>query len=131
MSSPAFLRRWLLGPPGWEMTVCEDEQKVGGTFRYAWKNVDGQEMAMHGVIKELSPPERIVRTETFDMGCDSQGGEQIATLVLTAKGDKTLLAITVLFPSKEARDGMLASGMEHGMEAGYQRLDEILLIPAS
>lgn len=126
LSQPAFLRRWLLGPSGWEMTVCEDEQKVGGKFRYAWKNSDGQELAMHGAIKELAPPERVVRTETFDMGCPGQSGEQLATLVLTAKGNKTLLTITVLFPSKEARDGMLASGMDQGMEAGYQRLDAIL-----
>ena len=48
------------------------------------------------------------------------------TLVLTPKGKKTLLTITILYPSKEARDGAAASGMEHGMAAGYDRLDEIL-----
>lgn len=126
LCKPEFLRRWLLGPPGWEMTVCEDEQKVGGKFRYAWKNNDGQQLVMHGVIMELTPPERIVRTESFDMGCPGQAGEQLATLVLTEKGNRTLLTITVLYPSKEARDGMLASGMDQGMEAGYQRLDALL-----
>jgi len=74
------------------------------------------------------PPERIVRTETFEIGCDSQAGEQLATLVLTDQGDKTLLTITLLYPSKEARDATIASGMEHGVEAGYNRLEELLSV---
>jgi uncharacterized protein YndB with AHSA1/START domain len=126
MSKPELIQRWLLGPPGWTMTVCEEDRKVGGTYRWAWRGPDGQELAMHGVYREIVPPERAVRTETFDMGCPPQAGEQVGTLVLTEKGGKTLLTLTLLYPSKEARDGAIASGMEHGMAAGYDRLDEML-----
>lgn len=126
MSKPELLKRWLFGPPGWEMTVCEEDQRVGGTFRWAWSGPGGAAMSMSGVYKEIVPPERVVRTETFDTGCAPQGGEQFVTLVLTEHGEKTKLTITILYPSKEARDGAAASGMEHGMAAGYDRLDEIL-----
>jgi uncharacterized protein YndB with AHSA1/START domain len=126
MTRPELLKRWLFGPPGWEMVVCEDDARVGGTFRWAWRGPDGAQMAMHGVYREVVRPERIVRTETFDMGCDAQAGEQIGTVVLTEQGGRTTLTITVLYPSKVARDGAVASGMEHGLAAGYDRLDEIL-----
>jgi uncharacterized protein YndB with AHSA1/START domain len=126
MSRPELLRRWLLGPPGWEMTVCEEDARVGGAFRWAWSGPDGATMAMHGVYREVSPPERCVRTEVFDTGCVPGGGEQLATLVLTELGERTALTITLLYESKEARDGAAASGMERGMAAGYERLDEVL-----
>ena len=83
-------------------------------------------MTMTGEYREIVAPERCVRTESFETGCVPQMGEQLATLVLTEQGEKTLLTITVLYPSKEARDGALASGMEHGMAAGYDRLDAVL-----
>jgi len=126
MSKPEFLKRWLFGPPGWEMTVCEDDPRVGGTFHWEWAGPGGVGMKMTGVYQELVPPERAVRTEVFESGCIPQMGEQLATLVLTDHGDKTTLTLNVLYPSKEARDGALAGGMEHGMAAGYDRLDEIL-----
>lgn len=126
MTSPELLRRWLLGPPGWTMTVCENDLKVGGRFRHVWRGADGTEMAMHGVYREVIEPERIVRTETFDVGCDAQAGEQVATLVLTEQRKKTMLTLTVVYPSKEARDAAIASGMERGLSAGYDRLDELL-----
>lgn len=125
LSKPEFLKRWLFGPPGWSMTVCDNDQRVGGTFRLAWKNTDGTEMAMQGVYREVVAPERIVRTESFLFGCDAQSGEQLATLLLTEKGGQTLLTLTVLYPSKEARDAALASGMDRGVAAGYDRLDDI------
>ncbi len=127
MSKPELLKRWLFGPPGWEMTVCEDEQRVGGGFRWEWKGPDGMGMMMSGVYRELTPPERCVRTERFESGCFPPMGEQIATLVLTDQGgERTRLTLTVLYPSKEARDGALAGGMDKGLSAGYERLDEIL-----
>jgi uncharacterized protein YndB with AHSA1/START domain len=127
MSKPELLKRWLFAPPGWEMTVCEDDPQVGGKFRWAWNGPDGPVMSMTGVYREIVPPERAVRTETFEFGCVPQSGEQLATLVLTEQGEKTLLTLTVLYPSKEARDGAIASGMERGLGAGYDRLDELLM----
>jgi uncharacterized protein YndB with AHSA1/START domain len=126
MSKPALLKRWLLGPPGWEMTTCEEDQRIGGLFHWSWRGPNGEQMSMRGVYREIRPPERIVRTESFDFGCAPQAGEQVATMVLTEKDGKTHLTLTVLYPSKEARDGAIASGMDQGMEAGYARLDEIL-----
>jgi len=86
-------------------------------------------MAMRGIYREVRPPERIVCTETFEFGCDAQSGEQLATLVLTEHGGKTTLTLTVLYPSKEARDATIASGMEHGAAASYDRLAELLANP--
>ena len=126
MSKPDLLQRWLTGPPGWKMTVCENDLRVGGTFRHVWRGEDGSEMAMTGVYREVVPPERIVRTETFTFGCDSQMGEQLAKLVLTEQGGKTFLTVTLLYPTKEARDATIASGMEHGVAASYDRLDDVL-----
>jgi len=131
MSKPELIKQWLLGPPGWTMTVCDDDLRVGGKFKWAWRGPDGMEMAMHGVYREVIPPERIVRTEIFDFGCDAQAGEQLATMVLTEANDNTKLRLTVLYPSKEARDGALASGMEKGVGAGYDRLEEMLVARVS
>ena len=86
MSRPELLKRWIMGPPGWEMTVCEEDARVGGTFRWAWSGPDGAEMSISGVYHEIVPPERCVRTERFEVGCVPGGGEQLATLVLTEHG---------------------------------------------
>jgi uncharacterized protein YndB with AHSA1/START domain len=126
MSKPELLERWLLGPPGWSMVECEIDLRVGGTFRHVWRNADGTEMAMHGVYREVLQPERIVRTESFDVGCDAQMGEQVATLILTEKNGRTTLTVTVLYPSKEARDATIASGMERGVAASYDRLEDLV-----
>jgi uncharacterized protein YndB with AHSA1/START domain len=129
MSKPELLKRWLFGPPGWAMTVCDDDVRVGGAFRWVWRGPDGQEMALRGVYREVVPPERMVRTESFEFGCAPQAGEQVGTLVLTEKDGQTTLTLTVVYPSKEARDGAIASGMEHGVAAGYDRLDELFANP--
>jgi uncharacterized protein YndB with AHSA1/START domain len=126
MTRPELLKRWLSGPPGWSMLDCQDDLKVGGSFRCVWRGPDGAEMALRGVYREIVPPERVVRTETFEFGCDAQSGEQLATLVLTEQGGKTAVTLTLLYPSKEARDATLASGMEQGVAAGYDRLAELL-----
>jgi uncharacterized protein YndB with AHSA1/START domain len=124
---PELIKRWLFAPPGWTMTVCEDDVRVGGIFRWEWVGPDGKTaMAMRGVYREVVPPERVVRTETFDFGCDAQSGEQLGTIVLEEKDGRTTLTMTVLFPSKEARDACIASGMEQGVAAGYDRLEELL-----
>src|SRR5258708_3301374 len=122
MSRPEMLKRWLLGPPGWEMGVCENDLRVGGAYRHVWRNADGNEMTLRGVYHEVVPPERVVRTESFEMKSGPPMGEQVATLVLTEQGGTTAITVTVLLPSKEARDGTIASGMERGVAASYDRL---------
>jgi uncharacterized protein YndB with AHSA1/START domain len=126
MSRADLLQRWLSGPPGWEMVACDNDFRAGGAFRHVWRGPAGEEMTMRGVYRDVVPPERIVRTESFEFGCDAQAGEQVGTLVLTDQGGKTMLTLTVQYPSKEARDATIASGMEHGVAASYDRLAELL-----
>jgi uncharacterized protein YndB with AHSA1/START domain len=124
MCNPAYLKRWVFCPAGWEMTECVEDARVGGKFRWAWSSPEGG-MTMSGEYREVEPPVRAVRTEKFVVA-GQELGEQLATLELAADGEKTHLTITLSYPSKEARDGAAASGMEHGMAAGYDRLDELL-----
>ena len=127
MNKPELIRRWLYAPEGWTMTVCEGDDKVGGTFRWAWNGPDGKPgLAIWGVNREVVPPEKIVRTESMAMGDGVPLGELLATVNLTEHDGKTTLRMTLLFPSKEARDGAIASGMARGLAAGYDRLDAIL-----
>jgi uncharacterized protein YndB with AHSA1/START domain len=123
-TKPELVRRWLLGPPGWTMPVCEIDLRVGGKYRYVWRNQDGTEMGMGGVFREIAPPERLVATEKFDQSW--YPGEALDTSVFTEKGGKTTVTLTVLYESREARDGVLKSPMEEGMVAGYDRLEELL-----
>ena len=124
MSKPELVRRWLLGPPGYTMPVCEIDFRVGGRYRYVWRGPDGTEMGMGGVYREIVLSERIVQTELFDQ--DWTGGETVGTALLTEQGSRTTLTITELYSSKEARDGALRTGMAEGMSAGYDRLAELL-----
>src|SRR5882762_11877589 len=65
-TKPELVRRWLLGPDGWTMPVCEIELRVGGAYRYVWRHADGKEMGMGGIYREIVPEERLVCTELFD-----------------------------------------------------------------
>jgi uncharacterized protein YndB with AHSA1/START domain len=126
LSRPELLKRWLSGPPGWSMVDCENDLRVGGSFRHVWRGPEGMQMVMSGIYREVVPPERIVRTESMELGCESQAGEQLATMELTEEGGRTTLTITVLYPTKEARDATIASGMERGVAASYDRLADLL-----
>jgi uncharacterized protein YndB with AHSA1/START domain len=120
---PELLERWLLGPPGWTMPVCEVDLRVGGAYRYLWRK-GGTEMGVSGVYREIVVPERIVCTETFDEAW--YAGEALCTVELVERGDRTTLRQTVRYESREARDGVLKSPMESGVAASYERLDEVL-----
>jgi uncharacterized protein YndB with AHSA1/START domain len=123
-TKPELLKRWLTGPPGWSMTVCEVDLKIGGAYRYVWRGPDGVDMGMGGTYREIKRPERLVATELFDQ--DWTGGEALGTVVLADQGGKTALTQTILYQSREARDAVLKSGMAEGMAAGYEKLAEML-----
>jgi uncharacterized protein YndB with AHSA1/START domain len=123
-TKPELLKRWLHGPDGWLLTVCEIDLKVGGKYRYVWHHADGREMGMGGVYREIVSPERLVSTELFDE--DWTGGEVLGTLTLMEHSGRTTLTQTLLYPSKEIRDNVLKSGMERGVAASYDRLDGML-----
>jgi uncharacterized protein YndB with AHSA1/START domain len=122
-TTPAYIRRWMLGPSGWEMPVCDVDMRVGGKYRYVWRK-DGHEMGMGGTFKEVRAPEMNAATQLFDGGI--MGQEQIVTLRLTETAGRTLSTTTITHKSKAERDAALQTGMERGMEAGYERLDAIL-----
>lgn len=126
---PALVRRWLLGPPGWTMPVCDIDLRVGGQYRYVWRSPEGNDMGMGGTFREIVRPERIVTNELFDD--DWTGGETTVSTRFDEDDGVTRATVTVLYASKEARDGALATGMAEGMEAGYQRLDEFLAADAA
>lgn len=124
MTKPELVRKWLLGPPGWSMPVCEIDLRVGGRFRYVWKKDEGAEMALGGVYREIDRPGRLVHNEVFDD--DWTGGETLVTSILDERSGRTTMLMTVQYASKEARDGALSSGMADGMEHGYTLLDDLL-----
>ena len=124
-TKPALVRRWLLGPPGWEMPVCEIDLRVGGKYRYEWLDKGrGKTMGMGGTFTAVKKPEHIGAREKFDD--DWTGGETEVSQAFTEKAGKTTLTLTVLYASKEARDGAAKSGMTDGMEHGYKILDQVL-----
>ena len=122
-TEPALLRRWL-GPRAWELTECDIDLRAGGGWRYVMHGPDGAAMTMSGVYQEVSPPERLVSTESFDD--DWTGGETLVTTTFDEVDGVTTVTTSVLCSSPEARDGALASGMDAGMAEGYERLDDLL-----
>lgn len=128
MTKSELIRRWIYAPEGWQMTVCEGGMNVGDSFRWAWSHPDKKPaMAIWGENREIIPFERAVHTENMEIGDGIPVGQLLASIELSDQGDKTFLRTTLLFPSKEARDAALASGMERGVAAGYEKLDGILL----
>ena len=123
-TKPELVQRWLLGPPGWTMPVCEIDLRVGGKYRYVWQHGDGQRMGVGGTFTEIVRPSRIVITQLFDE--DWTGGETIVITELVEKGAKTTLTTTIRYASREVRDAALKTGMTTGMEAGYERLEALL-----
>jgi len=123
-TKPDLVRRWLLGPPGWTMPVCEIDLRVGGAYRYVWRKEGEKDMGMGGIFRDIVPPERLVATERFDDAW--YPGDALDTTLFAEDGAITRITITVLYASPEARDTARRSGMEHGMAAGYNRLEEVL-----
>jgi len=124
-TKPELVRRWLLGPDGWTMPVCEIALRIGGLYRYVWRKESANtEMGMGGVFREIVRPKKLVATERFDEAW--YAGEALDTTQFIEQGDVTKIKLTVHYQSKEARDAAANSGMEHGMAAGYVRLEEVL-----
>ena len=120
-TKPELLQRWF-GPHGWSMPVCEVDLRVGGTFRFVLRGPDGKEMGMRGVYREIVPPERSVHLESFD---DYPGESQVSAVFLEKDG-KTTMTAAILYPSREVRDAVIKSGMEHGAAESYDKLAELL-----
>ena len=120
-TKPDLLKRWF-GPRGWSLPVCEVDFRVGGAWRFVLQGPDGRKMGMRGVYREITPPERTIHTESFD----DYPGESIVTAVLTESDGQTTLTATVLYESREIRDAVIKSGMEHGAAESYDKMAELL-----
>jgi uncharacterized protein YndB with AHSA1/START domain len=121
-TNPEHLPNWLTGPAGWSMPVCEIDLRPGGAWRFVWRQSDGSEMEMQGEYREVSPPDLVVSTESW-------GGnwpETLNTVALTEEDGKTRITQTILYPSKEARDAALGTGMKDGVTLSYNRLSDYL-----
>jgi uncharacterized protein YndB with AHSA1/START domain len=123
-TTPALLRRWLLGPPGWTMPVCEVDFRVGGAYRYEWRNEQGQTMGVGGVYREIDPPHRFAATERFDQAW--YPGESLITITFAEQDGETEMTTTMRYESTAARDGVLKSPMEGGVKQSYDRLAAIV-----
>jgi len=119
-TKPELVQRWMLGPPGWTMPVCEIDFRVGGKYLHTWRHASDGEFSMHGIYREIATPERIVVNEYF------QEEESLVTQTFAAQGRKTTLTVVMRFSSERAREAAVKTGMTDGMEQGYQKLDAIL-----
>jgi uncharacterized protein YndB with AHSA1/START domain len=129
-TKPDLVQKWMLGPPGWSMPVCEMDVREGGKYRWRWKSQeDGKEFGFFGTFNEVKAPAKLTHDEYYDPG--DIGGAMptndpaLVTLDLNEAGGMTTLVCTIKFASKEARDGAVSTGMTDGMELGYARLDDM------
>ncbi len=124
-TKPEIVKRWLLAPEGWSLAVCDIDLRVGGAFRYVWRNgADGQEFVVSGVYTEITRPARVVHTEQIDD--PAYPGESLETWTFDERDGVTTFTMTLLYDSVEACNRALASGMEQGNAACYDRLAAVL-----
>ena len=118
---PKIMQKWLLGPPGWTMPVCISEAKPGGKLRCEWSDGKGGDFYLTGEYVTLEPFRRIVHIERMHLP-DPTPDNHVET-VFEPDGGGTLMTMRMTLPDADARTAMLATGMEEGMEASYERLD--------
>jgi uncharacterized protein YndB with AHSA1/START domain len=121
-TTPELASRWLLGPDGWTMPVCEMDVRPGGSWHYVWRKNDGSEMEMRGSYREVDPPSRLVNTEKWG----PEWPETVNTLTLEEEGGRTTMRQSIRYVSREARDAALKTGMKDGAQTSYDRLAEQL-----
>jgi uncharacterized protein YndB with AHSA1/START domain len=121
---PELIQQWLLGPEGWTMPVCIVDAKPSGNFRYEWSNGKGHSFHITGEYLQLDPHSRIVHVERMFLPDPTPDNHVETTFV--AEGGGTLMRMRMTLPDAGTRASMLATGMEGGMEASYQRLETML-----
>ena len=123
-TEPRLIQKWLLGPDGWTMPVCVCEARPGGKIRYEWADGKGGGFYLTGEFVELVPFSRIVHVERMHLP-DPTPDNHVETR-FEPDGSGTLMTMQMTLPDAETRAAMLASGMEHGMEASYVRLEAMV-----
>ena len=120
---PDLVKQWL-GPDGYETDVDSYDFRTGGRFRFVQRGNDGEEYAFNGVYHVVRDNEFAIQTFEFEGFPDVVS---IESLTFEDLGDgRSRVRGHATYPSLEARDGMVSSGMESGMTEGYERLDKIL-----
>lgn len=120
----SLVKRWLLGPDGWTMPVCEIAVRVGDSYRYEWENAtDGERFGFTGELLESAEPYRSVTTESM-IGTDHPA--TLNELTLTPVQGGTLLSLVITYADADQRDAVLATGMTDGTETSYARLEGML-----
>jgi uncharacterized protein YndB with AHSA1/START domain len=117
-----LIKQWY-GPRGHEMVLCEHDIRVGGAWRNVSRTPGGKTVGFRGIYKEITPTTRLVSTESFD----DFPGDSLVTITLAEQAGKTTFQLLASYPSKEVRDIVLASGMEHGAAESYDRLNELVV----
>ena len=120
-TKPELVTRWK-GPRHFEVTLCEVDLRVGGTWRISYRMPNGGELGLHGEFSEVARPERVVRTLCFT----GQPGKVIETFIFEERAGRTLVTTISDYESVEARDAYLGTGVKWGMEEAYERLDQLL-----
>jgi uncharacterized protein YndB with AHSA1/START domain len=123
-TEPSLIQQWLLGPDGWSMPVCINDPRPGGHFRYEWTNDTGASFHITGEFIEVTPFSRIVHVERMHLPDPTPDNHIVTTF--TEDGSGTLMIMRMTLPDEKTRNAMLATGMEHGMEASYARLEALL-----
>jgi uncharacterized protein YndB with AHSA1/START domain len=122
---PEFLKRWWAPKSfGVSLFECASDLRVGGTYRYAFGRDANNPEVFSGRYLDVNPPARLVLTQLYERM--REAGEAVVTATFAEHDGKTLLTLHQLFPSKEALDGALASGMEGGMRVTLDQLDELV-----
>jgi len=128
-TTPELVRRWWAGQRG-RMESVEIDLRVGGRWRYVMAANFGQQIAFHGVYREIVPEERLVHTEVFEMpgadiGPEDDDGAALNVVTFADVDGRTRLELLVETESKLVRDAIIDSGMEGGMQEAMDKLEQV------
>ncbi|MFF2454546.1 SRPBCC family protein [Isoptericola sp. NPDC058082] len=123
-TEPELIARWWAGKRG-TVTSVEIDPRPGGTYRYVMHADGGFEVAFHGEFTEVVPPERLVHTEVFEGMPDGDAAATLNTYTFTEEDGVTTLTLVTRAPSREVRDAIVESGMEGGLQEGFDLVDEL------
>jgi uncharacterized protein YndB with AHSA1/START domain len=110
-TTPEIVTRWWAGDRG-EVTEAQIDLRVGGRWRWVMTANGGFEVAFSGEYREIDRPQRLVRTEVFELVPDA---EAVSTVTFEESDGVTTMKILILYPSRDHRDATIASGMERGL----------------
>lgn len=124
-TKPELLKRWWAPKSfGVSLFECEQDLRVGGAYRFAFGRDPKNPEVFSGRYLEVKPPSRLVLTQVYERMSDA--GEVVVTAAFEESAGRTRLILHQLFPSKEALEGALASGMERGMRVTLDQLDALV-----